>query len=101
MLSDYYDASERTRVLAGLESLDTTARARHSRSFVECRASDQDALLLELDREGPSHWFGTVKYLTIWGYFTSEVGVVQELGQGRSSGRYDGCAPYAPRPRKA
>ena len=101
MLSDWYDAPDRTRVVTGLESLDATARARHARSFAESAAADQDALLLELDRQGPSHWFGTVKYLTIWGYYTSEVGVVQELSQGRSPGRYDGCAPYAPRPRKS
>lgn len=101
MLSDWYDAPERIRVIAGLESLDGTARARHSRSFVECTVSEQDAMLLELDREGASHWFGTVKYLTIWGYYTSEIGVVEELGQGRPPGRYDGCAPYAPRQRNA
>lgn len=101
MLADWYDQPERTRVIAGIESLDALARARHGRAFAACAGVDQDTLLLELDREGPSHWFGTVKYLTIWGYFTSEVGVVRELGQWPSPGRYDGCAPYAPRPRKA
>lgn len=101
MLADWYDPPERVRVVAGIESLDAISRTRFGRAFASCSTSDQDALLLELDREGPSHWFGTVKYLTIWGYFTSEAGVVQELGQWPSPGRYDGCAPYAPRPRKA
>ena len=100
MLSDWYDQPERTRVIAGIESLDALSRTRHGQSFAACSNAEQDALLLELDREGPSHWFGTVKYLTIWGYFTSEVGVVRELGQWPSPGRYDGCAPYSPRPRK-
>lgn len=101
MLADWYDQPERTRVVAGLESLDALARTRFGRAFAACASADQDALLLELDREGPTHWFGTVKYLTIWGYFTSEVGVVRELGQWPLPGRYDGCAPYAPRPRRA
>ena len=101
MLTDWYDPPERTRVMAGIESLDTLGRARHSRAFVACTPAEQDAILLELDRDGPAHWFGTVKYLTIWGYFTSEVGLVRELGQWPSPGRYDGCAPYSPRPRKA
>ncbi len=101
MLTDWYDQPERARVTAGIESLDTLGRARHSRAFVACTPTEQDAILLELDRDGPAHWFGTVKYLTIWGYFTSEVGVVRELGQWPSPGRYDGCAPYSPRPRKA
>lgn len=101
MLSDWYDPPERARVIAGIESLDELARARHGRAFAACASAEQDALLLELDREGPTHWFGVMKYLTIWGYFTSEAGVVRELGQWPSPGRYDGCAPYAPRPRKA
>jgi len=101
MLSDWYDQPERSRVVAGLESVDALSRTRFSRAFAACSSAEQDALLLELDREGPSHWFGTVKYLTIWGYFTSEVGVVRELGTWPSPGRYDGCAPYSPRPRKA
>lgn len=101
MLADWYDPPERTRVVAGIESLDSASRARFGRAFTACSSTEQDALLLDLDRQGPSHWFGTVKYLTIWGYFTSEAGVVQELGQWPSPGRYDGCAPYSPRPRKA
>jgi hypothetical protein len=101
MLADWYDPPERTRVITGIESLDAMSRNRFGRAFASCSNAEQDALLLELDREGPSHWFGTIKYLTIWGYFTSEVGVVRELGQWPSPGRYDGCAPYSPRPRKA
>lgn len=101
MLSDWYDPADRARVIAGIESLDALGRSRHGRAFNACSATEQDALLLDLDREGPTHWFGTVKYLTIWGYYTSEVGVVRELGQWPSPGRYDGCAPYAPRVRKA
>lgn len=101
MLSDWYDQPERARVIAGIESLEGLSRARFGRAFAAGSSSEQDALLLELDREGPSHWFGTVKYLTIWGYFTSEIGVVRELGQWPSPGRYDGCAPYSQRPRKA
>lgn len=100
MLAEWYEEPERARVIAGLQSLDAMSRGRHGRSFVDGPAADQDALLLELDREGPSHWFGTVKYLTIWGYYTSEVGVVRELRQGASPGRYDGCAPYTPRSRR-
>jgi gluconate 2-dehydrogenase gamma chain len=101
MLADWYDQPERARVIAGIESLDALARTRLGRAFADGSSTEQDALLLELDKEGPAHWFGTVKYLTIWGYFTSEVGVVRELGQWPSPGRYDGCAPYSPRPRKA
>jgi hypothetical protein len=101
MLAHWYDEPDRARVIAGLGSLDATSRTRHGQPFDACTHAQQDALLLELDREGPSHWFGTVKYLTIWGYYTSEIGVKGELGQDGHLGRYDGCAPYAPRKRTA
>jgi len=101
MLANWYDEPERARIITGLESLDAISRTRHDQSFDRCAAAQQDALLLELDREGPNHWFGTVKYLTIWGYYTSEIGVRRELGQAPFAGRYDGCAPYAPRRRAA
>jgi hypothetical protein len=101
MLANWYDEPERARVIAGLESLDADGRTRHGQSFDRCTNAQQDALLLELDRLGPNHWFGTVKFLTIWGYYTSEIGVRRELGQAPSAGRHDGCAPYAPRKRAA
>lgn len=101
MLANWYDPPERTRVIGGLESLDAISRTRHGQSFDRCATAQQDAMLLELDREGPNHWFGTVKNLTIFGYYTSEIGVRRELGQAPFTGRYDGCAPYAPRKRAA
>ena len=94
MLSDWYDPPDRTRVIAGIESLDALSRTRHARAFADCSGAEQDALLLELDREGPAHWFGTVK-CTHHLLLHSEIGVVRELGQWPSPGRYDGCAPYA------
>jgi hypothetical protein len=99
MLANWYDEPDRARVIAGLASLDGISRTRHGQSFDACSNAQQDAMLLELDREGANHWFGLVKFLTIWGYYTSEIGVVDELGQVGSAGRYDGCAPYAPRKR--
>lgn len=99
MLTYWYDAPEQTRMLAGLEELDRQARARFGRGFSDCANTQQDTLLLELDAQGAKSWFGTAKYLTIWGYYTSEIGITRELQQMPAAGRYDGCAPYAPRSR--
>jgi len=101
MLTNWYDAPERPRVLAGLQDLGRQARARFGNRFTDCTEAQQDTLLLELDAQGTKSWFGTAKYLTIWGYYTSEVGITQELQQVPAAGRYDGCAPYAPRTRAA
>jgi hypothetical protein len=99
MLSNWYDPPERTSVLSGLQDLDRQARARFGKGFTDCTEAQQDTLLLELDAQGARSWFGTAKYLTIWGYYTSEIGITQELQQMPAAGRYDGCAPYAPRTR--
>jgi hypothetical protein len=86
MLDDWYDAAERARVVAGLRSLEGLA---------DQDVASQDARLEALDREGSGSWFATLKFLTVWGYCTSEVGVTQELGL-PAMGVYDGDAPYAP-----
>ncbi len=99
MLANWYDPAERERVATGLRDLEGQQRQRFGRSFVDADEPQQATWLLELDRQGAKSWFGTVKYLTIWGYYTSEVGVKAELRQWPSPGRYDGCAPYEPRAR--
>ena len=43
------------------------------------------------------HWFSMLKDLTVWGYYTSEVGQVEELGiVPVPAGSYEGCAPRQP-----
>ena len=100
MLGAWYEESERRRVVTGLQELDGLSRSRVSRPFVEAAPAQQDSLLRELDAARTRSWFATVKYLTIWGYYTSEIGVTQELQQDLSAGRYDGYAPYSPRSRR-
>jgi hypothetical protein len=41
-----------------------------------------------------NHWFGMLKYLTVFGYCTSKVGQTQHLALWPLPGRYDGDAPY-------
>jgi hypothetical protein len=103
MLADWYPAVTRDRVLAGLRDLDQRSRTRNGRSFVDSTASNQIVLLTALDEEalGPGrtpgeHWFATFKFLTVWGYFTSEVAQRETLKAVPLPGRYDGCAPYQP-----
>src|SRR5262245_25191640 len=50
MLADWYDPPERARVSAGIESLDALSRNRFGRAFTACSSSEQDVLLLDLDR---------------------------------------------------
>lgn len=46
------------------------------------------------------HFFDQVKWLTLYGYYTSEVGVTQELGTLVIPGRYDPCMAAGLRPER-
>jgi gluconate 2-dehydrogenase gamma chain len=104
MLSDWYAPADSTRFLAGLADLDARSRTRHGRAFIECLPADQDVMLDALDNEvvalrrasGASandHWFAMLKYLTVWGYCTSEAGMRETLHSYPAPMRYDGAAP--------
>jgi len=91
MLADWHTPAERERFLAGLRDLDARCRARAARDFIECGEADQVAVLTALDA-AHEEWFDRLKYLTVYGYCTSEVGQ-RALGLFPLPGRYDGCAP--------
>jgi hypothetical protein len=108
MLADWHSPDERARFIAGLARLDADAMRAHRRAFAECREDQRLGLLVALDSELASltrtdaraageRWFGTLKYLTVWGYYTSRVGMTQELEVQFMPGRYDGDAPYRAR----
>lgn len=90
MLTDWHTPEEREHFLAGLRDLDARCRARSGRDFIDCAEADQVAVLIALD-EAKQDWFARLKYLTGYGYCTSEVGA-RALGLFQLAGRYDGCA---------
>jgi hypothetical protein len=42
----------------------------------------------------PAHYFTMMKQLTLWGYFTSEIGATKALRYVAVPGKYEGCIPY-------
>jgi hypothetical protein len=44
--------------------------------------------------EQPTHHFTMIKQLTLWGYFSSEIGATQALRYVAIPGKYEGCVPY-------
>ena len=97
MLADWHTPEERARFLGGLPELDVRARGRARRDFADWPEADQVAVLTALDEAVSAagttdHWFARLKYLTVYGYCTSEVGM-RALGLWPQPWRYDGCAP--------
>ncbi len=105
MLAHWYSDAERNAFVTGLPELDARAQAAGGASFVALSRDRQTALLETLDAEvaqlrrtnadaANNHWFGMLKYLTVYGYCTSKVGQTQHLALWPLPGRYDGDAPY-------
>jgi gluconate 2-dehydrogenase gamma chain len=105
MLADWYEASARERFKTGLSELDGRASKLAGRVFVKMTEEQQTEVLETLDRElsnrrqsglaeAEDHWFAMLKHLTIWGYYTSRPGIVEELRVELMPGRHNGNAPY-------
>ena len=105
MLARWYSDAERGAFVAGLPELDSRAQAAGRSTFVALPRRQQTAVLEALDEEvtrlrknsadaANTHWFSVLKYLTVFGYCTSKVGMTQHLGDWPLPGRYDGDAPY-------
>lgn len=101
---------DRERFLQGLDGFNARAQERFGKSFVEGSEAEQVGLLTELDTEMQTWraqhkntdelFYARLKGLTLYGYYTSEVGMTQELQSQVIPGRFDGCAPVtAWRPR--
>jgi hypothetical protein len=107
LLADWYDDAGRARFLDGLVQIDARSRRANGKPFIELTESQQTALLDELDAEVQAlrgarvpvdnHFFQQMKWLTIHGYYTSEVGALQELHWVAIPGGYDPCRAYVPR----
>ena len=100
IVGEWYHDDERAAFLRGLADVDGRSQADFQRTFVELAEPQQAAILTGLDAESramprgaPPHFFSRIKDLTLFGYYTSEVGARQELGEVFMPGRYDGAAP--------
>jgi hypothetical protein len=107
MLTDWYPPAEAQRFTAGLAALDAAAQRAHQRDFVACSAAQQEVIVTAFDAADATRrrtdaaganadWYGLLKYLTVYGYCTSEVGMRQHLRSWPPPMRYDGHARVTP-----
>ncbi len=104
MLAEWYPAGDTERFRAGLAHFDTTSTRQLGRAFADAPADRQAELVQALDAEvsalrrshptaADAHWFGMLKFLTVWGYCTSEVAMRRLFHSLPRPTRYDGAAP--------
>lgn len=95
---DYYEADERELLLSAPARLNAASGERYGgRGVLALSPDERHELLMELERtEPPPDYYRMVKQLTVWGYWTSEVGVTQALSYLPVPGVYQGCMTVAP-----
>ena len=101
IVADCYDEEEQAIFTDGLENIARLAQNSYGSSFAEMSEADRLVMLTELDeasrsntKEGPIHYYVMMKQLTIWGYFSSEIGSREALRFNPVPGRFEGCIPY-------
>ncbi len=102
IVGEWYNDDERSTFLAGLGEVDARSRRANGKNFVDATTAEQISVLTGLDRElqemksekqaTGDNFYQRIKGLTIYGYYTSEIGMTQELHYQVIPGRYDPCA---------
>lgn len=105
IVAEWLNAEERDRFVRGLRHLDTRADAVTGTRFADAGAGRQAAILTGLEAEGlalndrdpdaPTPFFEQVRALVLHGYYTSEIGMREELLYQPFPGRFDGCVDVA------
>jgi hypothetical protein len=105
IVNDCYEDKDQKIFLDGMQKLDAASKAKNGKSFLESDEKQRHDLLVDLDKEqkdygskkkpeDPTHYFRMMKELTLWGYFSSEIGATKALRYIAVPGKYEGCIPY-------
>jgi len=105
IVSEWMDAGERERFMRGLRHVDTHAEAVAGVRFAGAGEARQVAILSGLETEGrtlaerdpdaPTSFFQQTRALVLHGYYTSEIGMMEELRYRPLPGRFEGCVDVA------
>ena len=101
LLAEWAPDEERAHFLAGLADVDARARAATGTDFIGATEAQRVELLKALDAERPTDaepkpgtpppFFQMMKFLTVYGYCTSEVGATTALHYEAIPGSFDPC----------
>jgi Gluconate 2-dehydrogenase subunit 3 len=106
IVKDCYKPEEAKVFMAGMVALQfKDAKAKIGKAFMEASAAERHTLLVALDAEQKAfqekkkpeelpHYFRMMKELTLWGFFTSEIGATKALRYVAVPGKYEGCIDY-------
>src|SRR5690606_8681540 len=108
IVKDCYSNEEQKIFLDGITLLNDRSKQEFENGFLALTADQKHDLLLKLEGEAwryqetkkpedpPVHYYTMIKQLTVWGYFSSEIGSTQALRHVAVPGRFDACIPLEP-----
>jgi glucoside 3-dehydrogenase (cytochrome c) hitch-hiker subunit len=108
IVTDCYSQQEQMIFKEGMKKLDIASDDKYSERFIRLSPEKKHELLLTLDAEAAgyaasrkpedpeTHYYSMMKQLTVWGYFTSEVGATKALRHVAVPGRWESCIPLRP-----
>ena len=121
MVNDCYNERQQKIFTEGMAGLDAACKKMHDKTFIDCSPEQKKSFLISLEKEAkdynmqrdekekaekekekmnpdyigaPPHYYTMMKQLTLFGYFTSEIGSKQALRFLPIPGKYDGAYPY-------
>jgi len=101
IVNDCYSKDEALIFISGLDKIEERSIDVFRESFLSLSKEKKLNLLTQFDEEAKKgtslekpHFFTMLKELTVWGYFTSEIGATQALRYNPVPGRFEGCIPY-------
>jgi len=105
IVTDCYEKKDQQIFISGIDLFKKSVQQKHGKSFITLTGEEKKQLILLLDTEAkeygknkkeedPAHYFSMIKQLTLWGYFTSEVGAQKALRYLPVPGKYEGCIEY-------
>ena len=123
IVTDCYTDAQQKAFGDGLAGINEACKKLNGKGFMDCDAVQRKTFLVSLEKEAkeynkqrdekdkparekaektmdpdyvgsPSHYYTMMKQLTLWGYFSSEIGSKQALRFLPIPGRYDGALPY-------
>ena len=101
IVAEWYDTDDREHFMRGLTEVDERTQALAGVVFAQSGADTQTEILSGLEAEGrariaseedaPSPFFQQFRGLVLSGYYSSEIGLREELLYQPIPGRFDGC----------
>lgn len=98
IVADHYPAARQKRFTDGLADLDRRSSRAIQRLFIEAPGNAQDAVLTAVEADAiaaaapAGSFWRDLKELTLIGFYTSRIGIEDELQVNFTPGAFDGCA---------